>query len=78
MEILNQFPVATLIIQSNQTAIYATVSANGCTSEPSQIISTTVLPNITPSFSQVAPICAGSNFILPSTSNNGYSGSWPQ
>lgn len=72
----NQFPVATLIIQSNQTAIYATVTANGCTSEPSQIISTTVLPNVTPSFSQVAPICAGSTFILPSTSNNGYSGSW--
>ena len=76
MEILNQFPVETLIIQSNQTAIYATVTANGCTSEPSQIISTTVLPDVTPSFSQVAPICAGSTFILPSTSNNGYSGSW--
>jgi hypothetical protein len=72
----NQFPVETLIIQSNQTAIYATVTSNGCTSEPSQIISTTVLPNVTPSFSQVAPICAGSTFILPSTSNNGYSGSW--
>jgi hypothetical protein len=72
----SQFSVPTLIVQSNQTAINATVTVNGCTSAPSQTISTTVLPIGTPSFTQVAPICAGSTLTLPSVSNNGYSGSW--
>jgi hypothetical protein len=72
----SQFSVPTLIVQSNQTAINATVTVNGCTSAPSQIISTTVLPIGNPIFTQVSPICAGSTFTLPSVSNNGYSGSW--
>ncbi len=64
-------------ITVNNSGTYTVkVTKNGCTSATSQPISTTVLPNGIPSFNQVAPICAGSTFILPSTSNNGYSGSW--
>lgn len=70
------FPVTSLIVQSTQSSIYATVTQNGCTSAPSLPISTTVLPIGTPTFTQIQPICAGESFILPNTSNNGYLGTW--
>lgn len=70
------FPVPSLIVQSSQSSIYATVTQNGCTSAPSLPISTTVLPIGTPTFTQIQPICAGESFILPNTSNNGYLGTW--
>ncbi len=31
---------------------------------------------VSPSFTQVAPICSGGNFTLPTTSNNGITGTW--
>ena len=31
---------------------------------------------VSPSFTQVAPICSGGNFTLPATSNNGITGAW--
>jgi hypothetical protein len=72
----SQFPVATLIVQSNQSNIYATVTLNGCTSPPSQSVSTTVLPILTPFFTQLAAVCSGGIVNLPSVSNNGISGTW--
>ena len=72
----SQYNVATLIVQSNQSSIFATVTVNGCTSLPSQTISTTVLPIQTPSFSQIPAICSGDNLTIPTTSNNGISGTW--
>src|SRR6185295_17382435 len=37
----------------------------------------TVNPNITPTFTAVAPICSGTTLTpLPTTSNNGITGSW--
>jgi len=36
----------------------------------------TVLPNVTSTFTQVAPICSGGSFTLPTTSNNGFIGTW--
>ncbi len=72
----NQYPVASLIVQSNQTNIYATVTINGCTSPPSQSVSTNVLPIVTPTFTQVAPICLGGSFTLPSVSSENISGNW--
>jgi serine protease inhibitor len=37
----------------------------------------TVNPNIAPTFTQVTPICAGATLAaLPTTSNNGYTGTW--
>jgi hypothetical protein len=35
-----------------------------------------VNPNLTPSFAQVAPICSGGSFSLPTTSSNGIAGTW--
>lgn len=35
-----------------------------------------VNPSVTPEFTQIAPICTGENFVLPSTSNNGVTGTW--
>jgi hypothetical protein len=32
--------------------------------------------DITPAFTQIAPICAGNSFTLPATSNNGIAGTW--
>ncbi len=40
-------------------------------------LSVTVNPNITPTFTAIAPICSGATApILPSTSTNGYVGTW--
>ncbi|HLO43856.1 MAG TPA: hypothetical protein VK175_05940 [Leadbetterella sp.] len=36
----------------------------------------TVLPNVTAAFNQIAPICSGSNFTLPTVSTNGFTGTW--
>lgn len=71
-----QFQGPTLIVQNNQQNIYARVTQNGCTSPPSQPVNTIVLPVITPTFNQVQPVCFREAFTLPSTSNNGISGSW--
>ncbi|MFY7886094.1 MAG: LamG domain-containing protein, partial [Dolichospermum sp.] len=32
--------------------------------------------NVTPTFASIGPICSGSNFTLPTTSQNGISGTW--
>ncbi len=48
-------------------------SGFGCT----QSTNITVNPSITPIFTQVAPICSGTNLAdLPTTSNNGIAGTW--
>jgi gliding motility-associated-like protein len=39
-------------------------------------MSVTVNPQITPTFTQVAPICSGGSFTIPTTSNNNISGTW--
>jgi hypothetical protein len=36
----------------------------------------TVNPNVTPNFTQIAPICSGGSFSLPTTSDNGIAGTW--
>jgi hypothetical protein len=36
----------------------------------------TITPSVTPAFTQVAAICAGGSFSLPSSSNNGITGTW--
>jgi len=35
-----------------------------------------VNPSVIPTFTQIAPICSGQSFTLPTTSTNGVSGSW--
>ena len=56
--------------------ITITPSANGCTGSP-VTFNATVNPIVTPTFTQVSPICSGSTLsALPTTSNNGITGSW--
>ena len=40
------------------------------------MMTVTVNPNQTPTFTQVQPICAGGSFSLPATSGNGIAGTW--
>jgi gliding motility-associated-like protein len=52
-----------------------TPSSNQCATP--QTLSVTVIPRPTPTFSAVTPFCAGSVApIFPSTSNNGFTGTW--
>ena len=51
-----------------------TETVTGCTATDDVVI--TVVPLTTPTFNQIAPICAGGSFTLPTTSTNGISGSW--
>jgi gliding motility-associated-like protein len=63
-------------INNNATSTYTfTPSAGQCaTTTTLEIV---VNPNITPTFTQVGPYCAGASIsALPTTSNNGYDGTW--
>jgi gliding motility-associated-like protein len=64
------------IINNNATTTYTFTPNPGlCATTTSQSI--TINPNITPTFNQVGPYCNGANIpAQPSTSLNGYTGSW--
>lgn len=63
-------------ISNQQSATYTfTVDANQCASNGS--MSVVINPNILPVFNQVGPYCANATIpALPSSSTNGYSGTW--
>jgi surface protein len=63
-------------LNNNVTTTYTfTPAAGQCASV--QTLTITVNPSITPTFTAVAPICAGGTLVaLPTTSNNGISGTW--
>ncbi|OYU83774.1 MAG: hypothetical protein CFE24_09810 [Flavobacterium sp. BFFFF2] len=54
---------------------YVSQTVNGVESARTSV-SITVNPTVTPTFSEIAPICIGSSFILPNNSNNAISGTW--
>lgn len=58
-----------------QTTTYTFTPANGFCANTTQM-TIIVNPILTPTFTQIAPICFGSSTTLPSTSNNGVSGTW--
>ncbi len=62
--------VVSCVMTSNASCISGSATAT------SNNITVTVNPNVTPSFNQVAAICSGQSFTLPTTSLNGISGSW--
>jgi gliding motility-associated-like protein len=65
---INPSPTAT-------TTYWCDVTVNGTTCRKEVTI--TVNPNVTPLFTQVAPICAGATLAaLPTTSNNSITGTW--
>jgi hypothetical protein len=57
------------------TKVFAGGNAVGCDSTAYLTLTVNTTPTA-PSFTQVAAICAGGSFTLPSTSNNGVNGSW--
>ncbi|MFT3933164.1 MAG: gliding motility-associated C-terminal domain-containing protein [Chitinophagaceae bacterium] len=63
-------------INNTTTTTYTFTPANGqCASLTTMTI--LVNPNVTPTFTQVTPICKGAALAaLPTTSNNGISGTW--
>jgi gliding motility-associated-like protein len=63
-------------LNNTATTTYTfTPTAGQCATTATMTI--TVNPNITPTFSQVAPICYGATLTaLPTTSSNGITGSW--
>ena len=63
-------------INNTQTTTY-TFTPNGAICATSQNLQIVIIPNITPIFDNVLPICENANApVLPTTSNNGITGSW--
>jgi len=74
--IISGVSTSTLSVTSSGNYSVVVTNSNNCSSI-SNAISVTANPNITPSFTQVSPICVGENLsALPTTSNNNISGSW--
>lgn len=65
---------AALQISTAGTYTVTATAANGCTDTES--ITITSQANTNPAFTQITPVCTGTPFNLPTTSNNGVSGSW--
>ncbi|MFN5334320.1 MAG: lamin tail domain-containing protein, partial [Bacteroidota bacterium] len=62
-------------IDNTQTKTYTfTPDAGQCATTTTMTV--TVNPSVTPVFTQVAAICSGGTFILPTTSTNNITGSW--
>lgn len=62
-------------INNTTTTTYTfTPDAGQCASTAQ--LTVTVNQPVIPTFNQVAPICSGGTFTLPTTSNNGITGSW--
>ncbi len=62
-------------INNNATTMYTfTPNAGQCATTATMTV--TVNNSIAPIFSQVAAICPGGSFTLPTTSNNGITGTW--
>ena len=72
------FGATTSTLSATSTGSYAVfVTNNNNCSATSNAISVTVNPNVTPSFTQVSPICVGDNLsALPTSSTNNIIGSW--
>lgn len=61
---------------NNMSATTYTFAPNAGSCATSTTLTVNVNPSVTPSFDAIAPICAGSTFTIPITSNNGISGTW--
>jgi hypothetical protein len=62
-------------INNNVTTTYTfTPNNNQCAGTATMTVQ--VSPSVVPAFVQVAPICSGQSFTLPTTSTNGVSGTW--
>jgi gliding motility-associated-like protein len=62
-------------INNSATTTY-TFTPNGGQCATTATMTITVNPNVTPTFIQLAPICTGDAFVLPTSSTNSINGSW--
>jgi hypothetical protein len=63
----------TITVTPSATTTYSVKNGTGC----STFITITVVPNTTPTFTQLGPYCVGETpDTLPTTSNNGITGTW--
>jgi hypothetical protein len=62
-------------INNTATTTYTfTPNNQTCASTTTMIVQ--VNQNVLPDFTQIAPVCSGTSFALPTTSNNGITGAW--
>ena len=61
---------------NNSTTTTYTFTPNSGQCASSTTMTVTVNSQTSPTFTQVAPICSGGSFTLPTTSNNGITGAW--
>ncbi|MCW4467719.1 T9SS type A sorting domain-containing protein [Flavobacterium sp. MFBS3-15] len=62
-------------VNNNATTTYTfTPNAGQCASTATMTV--TVNSSTTPTFNQIAPVCQGGSFTLPTISNNGIAGTW--
>jgi gliding motility-associated-like protein len=62
-------------INNTSTTLYTfTPNLNQCGTTATMTV--TVIPNVTPTFTQIIPFCSGGSFTLPSNSLEGISGNW--
>ncbi len=62
-------------VNNNATTTY-TFTPSGTQCATTTTMTVQIIPRTTPTFTQVAPICRGGNFMLPAISNNGITGTW--
>src|SRR5678810_184664 len=62
-------------INTTTTTTYTfTPVAGACANTATMTV--TIDPKVTPTFTQVGPVCSGTSFTLPTTSDNGIDGTW--
>lgn len=65
----------TPVVNNTATTTYTYIPSEGqCATSPTMTI--TVNQPVSPTFTQVQPICTGGTFTLPTTSNNDITGAW--
>lgn len=69
-------PPGAFVVTGGSTTVYAVINHGGPCPSNAEPVLLNVIPQTTPIFTQVGPLCTGVNFTLPGTSNNGINGSW--
>ncbi|MGC4040042.1 MAG: hypothetical protein QM710_04445 [Flavobacterium sp.] len=72
-------PLTSLVISSTTTGSFISFKDLSLATNPAadDTLNLTIIPQLTPSFTAVSPICEGSPLsALPTTSNNGITGTW--
>ena len=71
----NGATTSSITVSPSTTTSYTVTYATGsCFSTATSTV--TVTPQTVPTFTQLGPFCSGTSFTLPTTSNNGISGTW--